>query len=238
MTKRLRKIVWLPVLAFFGVVLVGCDNDNAPQKTDFTITFDSNGGSSVSSIVKEEGFKVSKPTDPNKIYVNGTTEIFKVKNVGGFSTKTLSRRYDIEFRTQYFYYLNGEVIESIAVEVPMLFVQEKQLDALATDITSSNSGVVSSFSLNVDKAVQTKILSDYATLIDPFILRKNEFTSQEEINYPRTQNYDGYKHPFYSYLEAIYSSMPNPKLSFVDAVNRCNSNKRFTPIQGIHYSII
>lgn len=50
---------------------VGCtSNDNPPPSTEqpvtYTVTFNSNGGSSVSSQTVEEGEKVSKPTDPTR----------------------------------------------------------------------------------------------------------------------------------------------------------------------------
>ncbi len=119
--------------------------------------------------------------NPHLIYVNGSATVFATKNVGGFSTKTLSRRYDIEFRKQYFYYQSGGEIVEVMVNVPMLFVQQEQLGALVTDINSMNAGL--NFTFNVPTTTTSKITSDYATLIDPFNTQKNEYTTQLIIDY-------------------------------------------------------
>jgi hypothetical protein len=100
--------------------------------------------------------------------------VFAAKTVGGVGTKMTSRRYDIEFRTQYFYYQDGGEIVKAAVKVPMLFVQEEQLSSLESDLRTTNaSNGVSAFSLTVSAAIQSKIKSDYAVLIDAFILVKD-----------------------------------------------------------------
>ncbi len=62
---------------------------------------------------------------------------------------------------------------------------------------------------------------------------------QEEINYPRQRGYDGYKRPFYSYLEAIYAANGSNCVSYEEAIARCRAKKqRFQPLPGIPYSII
>ena len=66
-------------------------------------------------------------SNPYLVYVNGNATVFESKNVGGFSTKSFSRRYDIELRTQFFYYEDGEELVEVAVLVPMIFVQQEQL---------------------------------------------------------------------------------------------------------------
>jgi uncharacterized repeat protein (TIGR02543 family) len=119
--------------------------------------------------------------NPHLIYVNGSATVFATKNVGGFSTKTLSRRYDIEFRKQYFYYQSGGEIVEVMVNVPMLFVQQEQLGALVTDINSMNAGL--NFAFNVPTTTTSKITSDYSTLINPFNAQKNDYTTQLIIDY-------------------------------------------------------
>ena len=42
----------------------------------------------------------------NYFYVNGSATAWKYKLVGGLSKKMLSRRFDLEFRKQYFYSYN------------------------------------------------------------------------------------------------------------------------------------
>lgn len=52
-------------------------------------------------------------------------------------------------------------------------------------------------------------------------------SAQEEINYPRTKGYDGYKRPFYSYLEGIYAAIAGPTFTLQDAIDRCEAQVRF-----------
>jgi len=121
--------------------------------------------------------------NPYLIYVNGSTNVFTTKNVGGLSLKTLSRRFDIEFRTQYFFALSGSEYVTVVVEVPMLFVQEEQMAALVNDIQTVNSGVVTSFALNVSSVDQQQIMNDYDNLIDAFIIKKAEMNVEAILTY-------------------------------------------------------
>lgn len=130
-------------------------------------------------------------SNPHYIYVNDVNQVFETKAVGGFSTKTLSRRYDIEMRKQYVYYQDGEDILSIAIDVPMLFVQAEQLDTLETDVVSENTPTISSFSLDVNSAVIDQIENDYETLIDIFIAQKDDMDAEAII----TVIGDAYIHP-------------------------------------------
>lgn len=118
------------------------------------------------------------------IYVNNQVVKFETKEVGGLlNPKQLSRRYDIEFRTQYLYYKDSEDnIITKEVKVPMLFVQEEQLSTLISDIESENS-YLSNISLLTSLDTLTKIQLDYDTLIPIFKENKNKFTSDNIINY-------------------------------------------------------
>lgn len=63
---------------------------------------------------------------------------------------------------------------------------------------------------------------------------------QEEINYSRQKGYDGYKRPFYSYLEALYSAIYNNPTMFQTSQARCKANVRFVwlPDPNIPYAAI
>lgn len=135
-----------------------------------------------------EGFnsvKYREKTDSEDaaFFLNGSAKEWENKLVGGIlspkNPKALSRRYDIEMRTQYFYVLadDGSGYKEVAVKVPMLFVQEEQLDTLTTDVAEKNSGLT----LRVDTNAPSlkKIREDYATLIDAFIEHKNAMTEEE-----------------------------------------------------------
>jgi len=120
-------------------------------------------------------------SNPYLVYLNGEVDPFVTKTYGGISLKMLSRRYDIELRTQYFYYLDGETLYKVEALIPMLFVQEEMLGSLETDINDLNPTL--NFSLQVSTTIQDKIMEDYDTLIDDFILQKEEFTVQAILDF-------------------------------------------------------
>lgn len=113
-------------------------------------------------------------------YVNNSSSAWESKDVGGLSLKTASRRFDIEFRTQYAYYYDAEqdAYVEIALKIPMLFVQEEYYSDLAKDVKSKNNVTVS---VNVSENNLSKLMSDYAALIDVLITNKNAITSSAII---------------------------------------------------------
>ncbi|MDE6293777.1 MAG: InlB B-repeat-containing protein, partial [Clostridiales bacterium] len=143
-----------------------------------TLWFDLADVSGITSVKYEK-------TDDNKtnFYVNGSASAWQNKKVGGVSLKTASRRFDIEFRTQYFYAAGdkeGEVVE-VEVKVPMLFVQEEQFDTLSKDVKSENDGV--NIAVTVSATNLNKQKSDYDTLVDEFIANKQAITVDYIIEY-------------------------------------------------------
>ncbi|MFR7880672.1 MAG: hypothetical protein ACLU5J_03735 [Christensenellales bacterium] len=46
-----------------------------------------------------------------------------------------------------------------------------------------------------------------------------------EINYPSGNGFDGYRRPFYSYLEGINAASPNPSISINQTISRCNAKR-------------
>lgn len=65
-------------------------------------------------------------------------------------------------------------------------------------------------------------------------------SAQEEINYPSSNGFDGYKRPFYSYLEGIYAAIAGPTFTLQAAIVRCNAKVRFQslPNTSIPYHLI
>ncbi len=115
-------------------------------------------------------------------FVNGKNTEWASKKVGGLSLKALSRRFDIEFRTQYFYTYdaqNDKYLE-LAVKVPMLFVQEEYVDDISKNVKDTN-GVDGGLTVSV--ASFDKLLSDYDTLVDIFIENKETVTEEFIISY-------------------------------------------------------
>ena len=142
-----------------------------------TLWFDLNKISGINSIKYVKGNNGSA----SAFYVNGLSDVWENKKVGGLSLKSLSRRFGIEFRTQYFYVYDSvnDAYNSVKVEVPMLFVQEENYETLAEDILSANgitvTVLVSSQNLNI-------ITSNYKSFINVFIENKNNVTVDAIIN--------------------------------------------------------
>lgn len=114
--------------------------------------------------------------NPYYVYINNDEQVFVAKKVGGINVKTSSRRFDIELRKQYFYTKVDNEIVAIEVEIPMLFVQQEQLNDLENDVRTSNSNSIVSFSLDVSTSLINKIIADYEAFIDEFINQKEEIS--------------------------------------------------------------
>lgn len=117
----------------------------------------------------------------NDVYLNDSDTLFAPTYNKKLGVKT-SRKYDIEFRTQYFYSkdaVTGEITEHEA-KVPMMFIQEdNDKDTNFTDYPANilaDNGITSAVTLNT--TYLNKILDDYDTLIDDFIENKQMMGSE------------------------------------------------------------
>jgi hypothetical protein len=124
-------------------------------------------------------------TDKNaaKVFINGSSKAWEAQKVGGlFNLKSESRRFDIEFRTQYVYSYDtaSQSYEAHAVSVPMMFVQEEYLESFAEDVENTNGVAVS---ITVNGADINKIMEDYKTLIPAFAENKEAITPDMIIAY-------------------------------------------------------
>jgi hypothetical protein len=115
-------------------------------------------------------------------FVNGSSKAWSARKVGGLSLKTASRRFDIEFRTQYLYFYDSESEKycTLAVEVPMLFVQEEYLTELVKDVKSEN-GI--DITVNVSTVYLNKLMSDYSSFVDILIENKEKITVEAIKSY-------------------------------------------------------
>lgn len=134
--------------------------------------------------------KVTDKTDSNKsgkstvdVYLNGSSKMLSpTYNTKPIIGKT-SRKYDIEYRTRYYYTYDAEndMYVANAVQVPMMFIQEgDNYNSFSADMLSDN-GITASVSLSSNHL--NKILDDYDTLIDVFITNKDAMTSEAIIAY-------------------------------------------------------
>ena len=77
-----------------------------------------------------------------------------------FTFKAASRRFDIEFRTQYVYSYDATEEKYIEhkISVPMIFVQEEVYDDFVSDVKSANKITIS---VEIDENSVEQILEDY-----------------------------------------------------------------------------
>ena len=127
-------------------------------------------------------YREKSDTEDAAFFVNGSSTAWAAKKVGGINLKTASRRFDIEFRTQYFYVFDSDQNKyvEVAVEVPMLFVQEEQYGTVVKDVKDTN-GV--DISILLPDAKLEKLESDYDTLLDDFKERKDSITSDQILTF-------------------------------------------------------
>ena len=134
--------------------------------------------------------KVTDKTDSNKsgkstvdVYLNGSSKMLSpTYNTKPIIGKT-SRKYDIEYRTRYYYTYDAEndMYVANAVQVPMMFIQAgDNYNSFSADMLSDN-GITASVSLSSNHL--NKILDDYDTLIDVFITNKDAMSSEAIIAY-------------------------------------------------------
>lgn len=146
-----------------------------------TLWFNLNDISGINQI-KVVNEKNSENNNPDTIYVNNSDTAFVTKKYGGLGTKMLSRRYDIELRTQYYYYYDAtnEKYVEVKAEVPMFFVQEEKYGDLVSDVLAENK---INISVKMNSQVLQKIEDDYDKLIDQFILVKDTMTVEAILDF-------------------------------------------------------
>ncbi len=143
-----------------------------------TLWFDLKDINGINTIKYQE----AEGKNPAKVFVNGSSTAWEAKKVGGISLKMASRRFDIEFRTQYVYTYNateGKYSEH-KINVPMIFVQEENYETFIADVKSTNDVTIN---ILVDSNDVDKVLSDYDTLIPIFIENKDKITPDSIVSY-------------------------------------------------------
>lgn len=126
----------------------------------------------------------SDDNDENVFYINGCDTPWETK-VMGLSAglkKAGSRRFDIEFRTQYFYYYDSDNKCYVRAEarVPMLFIQEEVFDSMTSDINEKNN-VMISVKTNSDEL--TRLKTEYAEKVTLLGKNKDKYTVEWIIEY-------------------------------------------------------
>ena len=136
-----------------------------------TLWFDLKDIAGISSV----RYQPANGENPAVIYVNGSDIAWEAKKVGGVGTKMFSRRFDIEFRTQYVYSYDADSQKYVEhkITVPMIFVQEENYDTFIDDVKATNKITLD---VKVADADITKLLEDYDALIPVFMENENKIT--------------------------------------------------------------
>lgn len=146
--------------------------------------WDISGINSVKVTDKTDGNQSSRSTVD--VYLNGSSSLFVPTYNKKLLVKT-SRKYDIEYRSRFYYTYDSENQKYVAneVKVPMMFIQEdNSIDSNFTDYPTdmlNENGITSSVTMNRNDL--NKVLADYDTLIDIFIQNKDNMSSEQIIAY-------------------------------------------------------
>ena len=164
--------------------MIGYEVNETAEKLGITVNFDTLWFNlkHVEGIDSIKYIAASQNTD-SKLYVNGLSAEWKNKTVGGYSLASFSRRFDIEFRTQYVTSYDPVTQEYTVhkIQVPMIFVQEGYYDSLSDDIKSVNGNVNAEITVSNQDIEQ--LMNDYADLVPIFIENKDLFTVDMILEY-------------------------------------------------------
>lgn len=172
----------------------------------------------------------------NQIYNDLHSNMFKPQMLYDVNLRILFPGYkSTPFHVDYLVQLNGCNIshDEIMEELYNYCCSNQNNINTIMELISDISHNWEEIDLNVYKIVEFEKYS-----LEEFLETICYISAQEEINYPRNKGYEGYKRPFYSYLEAIYAAMNEPVISIEDAISRCKLKARFYPKPEIDYTII
>ncbi len=146
--------------------------------------WDISGINSVKVTDKTDGNQSSRSTVD--VYLNGSSSLFVPTYNKKAFVKT-SRKYDIEYRSRFYYTYDSENQKYVAneVKVPMMFIQEdNSIDSNFTDYPKNmldDNGITSSVILNQNDL--NKVLADYDSYIPIFKENKDSMSSDAIVNY-------------------------------------------------------
>lgn len=144
--------------------------------------------SSISGINSIKKVDEASGTNADTIYINGyTNDHIHTALVGTDNYKKgASRRFDIEFKTMYFYQYNQakEEYEEVKMEIPMMFIQEEYVDSFEELFKEKNpNSVTSTVSLNVSSTTKNAVAFGYYTLLEEYDKLMNAVTQEDIINF-------------------------------------------------------
>lgn len=141
--------------------------------------WDFDGISSLKVIEKTNDNKSSKSTV--NVYLNGNTKLLVPTYNTKLTVKT-SRKYDIEYRSRFYYSYDAENDKYIATEVqiPMMFIQEgENLESFTKDFKHENDMTIN---VSLQQQYLDKIISDYHSYVNSFASNKELYSSNDIVD--------------------------------------------------------
>ena len=169
--------------------LVGTEVREEMEIGGFTDTYNTlwynlysiNGINTIKKVDKMNG------TNADTIYINGSSDTIHTKLVGGISKKLASRRFDIEFKTMYFYQYDQakEEYVEVSMEIPMMFVQEENSNDFEEDFYDKNKSALTSSGITLTATVAEKqaVTFGYYTLLVEYDKLKDAVSHLDITNY-------------------------------------------------------
>lgn len=119
--------------------------------------------------------KDGKEKTETHVYVNGSANAFENANFGGFTPKTASRMYDIEWKPMTFYVTkttdDGKTeYEKVTVDVPMFFVQEEKFGEFGQKAydTNKKNGITAALTVRASAADRDAVKAGYTTQLEAY----------------------------------------------------------------------
>lgn len=159
--------------------------------THWVNVYDVSGINSVKAVKNDVDINPTK--NQNDIYVNGSQDVF-VPEYNTVAFVKTSRHYDIEMREVYYVVKKVEgdktTYEVVKTEIPMVFVQEENIEDFASEVKENNSSAFASQPVlpSVNMTVAQNYFAGLKELLDVI---------KEEMSYAELHAQLGTLHPFF-----------------------------------------
>ena len=137
----------------------------------------------IESIKKVDEKSSLTAMNPDTVYING---LDGEDNILATKKVLTSRKFDIEFKTMYFYVLNEETgeYEEETMEIPMLFIQAEHYGTFESDFNDANEHLLNGTAELLVTDTQKDVISDaYATLLPEYDELKDAVSKEDIIDF-------------------------------------------------------
>ena len=192
--KKYYKLLITVAAIFVMLLVVGCDQltDPGTETGNYTVTFDSNGGTAVTAASVESGKKVTKPTNPTKkeyTFERGSSQPKETNYVfiGWYIDSDLTSRFDFntEITEDKTLYAKWQPVASSGIAKPStgIYAKTEEVYVITPDKTGDNRIVVkgstpSFIDSDADDNDMGVFWEGRNVKISPFIMSRYEVTQE------------------------------------------------------------